>query len=310
VKFTKAAKDLPAQLALLQSKGLAVTDRPGALTYLENLGYYRLSGYTFPFRKSPGRTEFKPGTSLEQIIRIYDFDRELRLLAADAIERIEIGIRSRIVNATCLQHTSPHWFTDPTLFHSQFNHASFLRKLEKSLGIEYDRTTRTRILPTSHPETFIEHYYQKYGDPYLPPFWMVAEILTIGSLSHLYKGIGDATLKKEIAAPFGVPAKILASWLHSVAHLRNICAHHGRLWNRVFSISPKAAQKHRGLLVSPSRFEGHAVVLVDLLDVCSPGHSWRSKFQTLLAAYPEVDHQVMGFRPGWDQNQFWHQPTV
>ncbi len=195
---------------------------------------------------------------------------------------------------------------DGTHFHPRFNHRSFLKKLESHLDIKYDRQTNVRIMPQDHPETFIEHYYSKYGDPYLPPFWMSAEVLTLGSLSHLYQGIGDPRLKKMIADPFGVPAKILAAWLHSIAHLRNICAHHGRLWNRKFSISPPISRKHQGILHHPHRFEGHSVVLVDILDTCSPGHSWRTRLDDLLTNYPEVDHKAMGYPENWKSKPFWN----
>ena len=305
MKFSKRAEDTLTQLKLLEQRGLTVTDRAQALSLLENIGYYRLSAYTYPFREGEPREQFKSGTTLEQIIRIYDFDRELRLLVTDAIERAEIGMRARIVNQSCLHFNNPHWFMDGSHFHPKFNHSLFLKKLEGSLDIKYDRKTDMRIMPQDHPEAFIDHYYTKYGDPYLPPFWMSAEVLTLGSLSHFFQGIGDASLKKAIADPFGVPAKILAKWLHSIAHLRNVCAHHGRLWNRKFSISPPISRKHQGILHHPDRFEGHSVVLVDLLDVCSPGHSWRSRLEQLLARYPEVDHQAMGYIDNWKQEPFW-----
>ena len=306
MKFTKPAKDFTSQLSLLEQRGLVVSNKAQALSLLENIGYYRFSAYTYPFREGSPREPFKSGTTLEQIIRIYDFDRELRLLVSDAIERAEVGIRSRIVNQSCLHFSNPHWFMDASNFHPKFNHPAFLKKLENHLNIRYDRRTHARIIPQDHPETFIEHYYNKYGDPYLPPFWMSAEVLTLGSLSHLYKGIGNPKLKKAIADPFGVPAKILARWLHSTSHLRNICAHHGRLWNRKFSISPPKSRKHQGVLHHPHRFEGHSVVLVDILDVCSPGHSWRTRLDQLVAKYPEVDHKAMGYLDDWKKEAFWN----
>lgn len=305
MRFRKPAISLPDQLHRLERGGLKVSDSSNALIQLENIGYYRLSAYSYPFRIGSPRDQFKGGTTLEQIIRVYDFDRELRLLVTDALERVEIGIRSRLVNQTCIHHSNPHWFMDGAHFHPKFNHRAFLKKVERHLDIQVDQVTKQRIFPQDHPETFIEHYYQKYGDPYLPPFWMTAEVLTLGSLSHLYQGIGESGLKREIADPFGVPAKILASWLHSIAHLRNTCAHHGRLWNRKFSISPPRAKKHQGVLHHPHRFEGQAVVLVDLLDVCSPGHPWRARLQDLLKQFPEIDPQAMGFPLHWQNLPFW-----
>lgn len=305
MKYSKPAIDLAAQLQRLKGRGLKVGDDGTALQWLENIGYYRLSGYSFPFKVPPDRRHFKPGATLDQIIRVYDFDRQLRNLLMDAIDRIEISVRSRIVNATC-QAWGGHWFMDATRFHRRYNHAQLLETLERQLGITYDDVTQQRQLPTSHSETFIEHYYTKYGDPYLPPFWMTAEVLTLGTLSRLCSGLDDAAMKAAIASPFGVPAKVMGSWLHALSHLRNACAHHCRLWNRTFSISPKLAHKHQGIMNAPNRLEGHLVVVADALDVTAPGHTFRQRFRELLGDYPEIDPAALGFAPGWDQLPFWN----
>ena len=305
MKYSKPAIDLAAQLQRLKDRGLEVSDDATGLQWLGNIGYYRLSGYSFAFKVSPDRQRFKPGVTLDQVIRVYDFDRELRNLLMDAIDRIEISVRSRIVNATCLPWGS-HWFMDAARFHRRFNHTQLLETLERQLGITYDDVTRQRQLPTSHPETFIEHYYTKYGDPYLPPFWMTGEVLTLGTLSRLYSALGDAGMKARLASPFGVPAKVFGSWLHALSHLRNTCAHHCRLWNRTFSISPKLAHKHQGIMNAPNRLEGHLVVLADALDVTSPGHTFRLRFRNLLVSYPEIDPAALGFASGWDTSPFWN----
>ena len=134
---------------------------------------------------------------------------------------------------------------------------------------------------------------------------MTAETLTLGTLSRFYKGIHDNALKTSIAQPFGIPAKILVSWLHALTHLRNVCAHHGRLWNRVFSITPLVSRKHRGIINNPKRLNAPAVVLVDMLDLCAPNHTWRSRFRSLLDRYPEIDPGAMGFDPNWRTETLW-----
>jgi abortive infection bacteriophage resistance protein len=304
MKFAKQAIDLPGQLNKLKSRGLIVSDDAKALHQLQNIGYYRLAGYAYPFLDSPTRKVFKAGTTLDQILRLYDFDRTLRVLLLDLIERLEVTLRSRLVTETCLPWGA-HWFMDAARFHPHFNHLKFIDQIEREMGVRYDRVTMLRILPAFHAETFVQHYYAKYGDPHLPPFWMTAEVLTLGSLSKLFKGIGSSVVKATIASPFGVPAKMFEGWLHGLAHLRNICAHHGRLWNRIFSIKPPIAHKHRGIMLSPNKLEGHLVVLVDALDVAHPGHSFRQDFKALLARYPEIDPIAMGFPSGWSTQPFW-----
>jgi abortive infection bacteriophage resistance protein len=187
---------------------------------------------------------------------------------------------------------------DPARFHPAFNHSRYIRKLEQEIGIDYDAAGHL-ILPQSHAETFIEHYYTKYGDPYLPPFWMVAEILTLGSLSSLYRGLGDPALKLRIAQPFGVTAKVMVSWLHSLAHLRNICAHHGRLWNRVFSLIPLIPPHLASTVHASNRFEGHVTVLIEMLRITAPSDNWKRALRDLLANFPEIDPHAMGFGASW-----------
>ena len=303
--FAKPALSVSDQLAKLKSRGLGVSDDTAATQVLKNIGYYRLAGYAYPFLVPPERKHFKQGTSFEQITALYDFDRALRMLLLATTEKLEIAIRSRLVNATCLHWQQPHWFLDGTKFHPRFDHLRFIDQIERELGITYDPQTRQRILPSGHAETFIGHYYTKYGDPYLPPFWMTAELLSFGALSKLFKGLGDPALKAAIASEFRVPAKILEKWLHSVSNLRNVCAHHSRLWNRVFSIPLPVAHKLQGIINAPDKIQGHLVVLVDLLDTLEPGHNLRSDFVTLLKRHPSIDPTAMGFASGWELARFW-----
>ena len=312
--YAKPANSLPALYAKIVNRGLVVENPDELRAALENIGYYRIGGYAYPFLAPPTRKLFKPGATWKQIARIYEFDRELRLLVSDAIERIEVGLRARLVSATTMEplHSpataspdappptwGPHWYLDATRFHPKFDHDKFIASVEKEVGVKYDPITRSRLLPASHAEKFIEHYYAKYGNPHLPPFWMVAEVLTLGSLSLLYNGLADSSLKARIAQPFGLTAKVMASWLHSLSHLRNICAHHGRLWNRTFSIAPKIPPRLAPTINAPNRFEGHSTLLVEMLRVTAPADNWKAKFQALLARFPEIAPSAMGFAPSW-----------
>lgn len=302
--YSKPAINLAAQVAKLKSRGLEIPDDAAAENCLLNVGYYRFSGYSYPFKDDPARERFKPNTDFDQILRVYEFDRHLRMLVADAVERIEVGIRSRIVNETSLLWGS-HGYLNSSKFHRRFDHASFILKAENGVGVYRDRSTGGPILPQNHAETFIEHYYTKYGDPYLPPVWMTMEVLTLGTLSKFYKGFGDANLKARIASEFNLSAKVFANWLHSLSHIRNICAHHGRLWNRVFSITPLIPAHLSGVIQNANRFEGHAVVLVTLLNIMNHGNHWRDRFKSLLFDYPEIDPRAMGFTNNSLELPFW-----
>jgi len=304
MRYTKPAISLAGQLAKMKARGLVVPDDAIALDRLAHLGYYRLSAYSLPFLEPPDRTVFKTATSFDQILRLYSFDRELRLLVIDAIERIEVAARARMVHETCCS-LGAHWFMDPANYRSGFDHARFTKKVEDAVNIRIDWRTGHKIYPTNHSEVFIGHYYRKYGDPDLPPFWMTAEVLTLGTLSFIFKQLRSNPLRSQIASGFSVPENIFVGWLHAIAHLRNVCAHHGRLWNRSFSIKPPITRRHRPLVSSPDRFYAHAVVLMDMLRHADAETQWQVGLKKLLAVYPEIDTTAMGFPTNWEQEPLW-----
>lgn len=305
MKYSKPALSIDDQLAKLASKGLQVTDSLKAKHCLTCIGYYRLSAYAYPFRLPSNRKLFKPGTDFEQILRLYEFDRELRLLVNDAVERCEVAIRSQIVNVTALA-LGPHWFLDAKNFQPGYRMTNLHGKMEEAVGIRSNPATGKKTYPTKHSETFISHYYTKYGDPDLPPIWMAAEMLSFGVLSRLCSCFVDPKIQQDIATPFGIHPTVFQQWLQSLSYLRNLCAHHSRLWNRVFSVPPKIAKKHKGLISHPDRFYACAVVLFDLLKSIQGGDGWASRLDNLLAAFPEIDPAAMGFPINWKTEAFWN----
>jgi abortive infection bacteriophage resistance protein len=305
MKFSKSALNIEDQLAKLIRMGLLVADEGMAKRQLAGIGYYRFSGYTYPFRVQPDRRRFKSGTRIEQVIRIYDFDRELRLLVNDAVERCEIAIRASFVNETALE-LGAHWFLDQRHFKASYPFTTVRRKMEDSVGIRFDRATNSKVYPTSHSETFISHYYTKYGDPDIPPIWMTAEMLSFGVLSRLFSCFSDQGIRREIAKPFGIHLSVFQQWLQSLSYLRNLCAHHSRLWNRVFSVPPKIAKVHRNLIAKPDRFYAFAVVVFELLKSIAPDTKWGTQLGELLDKYPEVDLAAMGFPSNWKDEVFWN----
>ena len=304
MKFTKPALSLPAQVAKLQSRGLVIPDSAAAEHYLRYIGYYRLSAYALPLQQhgQPGKP-FKPGVSFDDILNLYRFDRELRLLTMDALERIEVAVRSVIVNEMCLRHGS-HWFMDAAHFDggaSRFKHHELLNKIDREFNIPPSGTKPAK----PHHEVFINHYYAKYTTPYLPPAWMVAETLTLGSWSMIFEHLRATAERKSIAAHFGVDEQVLRNWLHALTYLRNLCAHHARVWNRQFVIKIIVAKKHTGFLKVNDRFYALAVVMYDLMQRIAPGTGWGERLADLLDKHPFADPGAMGFPAAWKQEAFW-----
>jgi abortive infection bacteriophage resistance protein len=133
---------------------------------------------------------------------------------------------------------------------------------------------------------------------------MVFEVLSFGTVSQVFKNLIREN-QKPIAAIFGMDGGILASWLHTVSYLRNVAAHHQRLWNRVFTIKPQVAKKLAAEMEAPARFYAQAVIIEVLLKKVSPETHWGTRLETLLAENPRVPIDRMGFPAGWNRRELW-----
>lgn len=289
--FAKMACTANEHIDLLESRGLIVPDRERACHYLEYIGYYRLTGYFVYFQGGDSSHTFRHGASFDQVIDHYVFDRKLRLLLLDAIERVEVALRAAISDEMSLTN-GPHWFTDSGMFVDGFDHEQFLRRLDG-------------VIRENQHQKFIKHYRRNYNEPPYPPSWMVFEILSFGTVSRLYRNLGSADRRKAIAKRFGVDHHLLESWVHGITYTRNLCAHHARIWNRVFIIKSKVANRHKALVPSQNKVYAQAVVLYDLLKTVSPGSEWNDRLASLLTEHPAIPLRPMGFPEGWQASPFW-----
>lgn len=298
MKFTKPAVDLNAQIALLRERGLKIADDARARHYLRFIGYYRLAGYALPLQidyNADGQHHFLDGVSFYDILDLYVFDRKLRLLVMDAVERIEVAFRSQLSQAMSESH-GPHWFVEVKHFQPRYDHADFIMRVKKEIGHDGNRAAVR--------QTFIKHYYEKYGDPELPPSWMVFEVLSFGTVSLAYKHLARQN-QKLVAQPFGLSSEVLSSWLHSLSYLRNLAAHHQRLWNRAYTIKPIQAKQYADELQDTTRFYAQAVTIEVLLRVVSPETHWYQRLCDLFAEHPKVRVDRLGFPADWQQRPLW-----
>ena len=294
--FTKPAISLGDQLQRLIDRGMTVADPDTAKTYLRVLGYYRLSGYTLPFQKGgggPDHHEFKAPTAFEAALDRYILDRKLRLLFLDAIERIEVAVRAGLSNHIAERH-SPHWFMNPALFVSSFDHAHYIRFLRKQ--ISQDRPDNQAI--------FINYYYATYSAPDMPPCCMVFEDVSFGVISKTCENVVKAEFQ-ELCAQFGMPHPVLTSWLHTVSYVRNLCAHHSRVWNRVLTIKPAIPKKHRGILTDNSRIYAALLITQILLGKVAQDNNWATRLKELLEEHPDIPWSAMGIPAGWHKQGVW-----
>ncbi len=280
---------------LLQSRGLIVEDAAKAGSYLQHIGYYRLSAYMYPFLQIPkNQHRYKPDASFRKVMMLYRFDKKLRLLMFNEIEKIEVAVRSAIVNVGCEQTGNAFWMTDIHNFVNSEKHIQTMRLID-------DELRRSR-------EDFISHFHQTYSDDY-PPAWMLSEILPFGVMTNIYSNIRNKRIKKKVAQQFGLQVAPFESWLTIVTLTRNSCCHHARVWNKQNTIRPMLPNRLNyawiTIPVDMLRIYFNLCIIKYLLNTISPQNDMTNKIQSLLAAYPDVDTAAMGFPHEWEKEPLW-----
>jgi abortive infection bacteriophage resistance protein len=298
MKYNKPAFDVEQQLEQLIRRGMAVADEEAAKQRLLHLNYYRLRAYWLPDEVPtavPGDHAFKSGTQFETILDLYSFDRKLRLLVMDAIERVEVSLRTRWAYMLSLRYGA-HAYLDPALFSKTKDHEKCLAKLRA----EFENSR----------ETFVLHYRKTYSEPDMPPLWGACELLTFGQLSLWFQNIKDGTVRAEISRPYGVDEQIIKSFAHHLTYVRNVCAHHSRLWNREMTVGMKVPARPDWLGAAfnaekPKRLYNTLVMLTYMLDTISARSQWRANLLALLGQHPKVDLAAMGFPADWRDSAIW-----
>ncbi len=326
--FDKPAIDIGEQIALLKARGLQIQDETRARHFLEAVSFFRLTPYMRPFQLADDPQHgFRSDVGFRNLTRLYDFDRRLRLLVMDAVERVEVAARAVISN-----HMGPsrgvHWYLDARVFKHQYNHERLLNtvrdKQERALRDYARECQNIDRLPDDERkahlkrqrayESYARHYPLTYCEPELMPGWAMVEELTLGDLSHLYAGLAHDADRKAIARRLNLVAPLLESWLHTLTTVRNICAHHARLWNRELGIRPKLPEKPKFVWPEQLKVGTHKrmypvlSILNHMMRQTSPHTSWDQRLHELLNEFHEIDLLAMGFPQHWQDDPFWQAP--
>ena len=283
-------------IQILKSRGMLMEDEHKVESYLLNIGYHRLSAYIFPFYKSPkSNLILKEGTTFEQVLTLYRFDKKLRILLFNEIEKIEVAIRSVLANIGCQELGDRYWITKPEYFANEDKFNQTLAVLEKELA--------------SSKEDYIENFRRNYVENY-PPAWMITEVLSFGNLNYIYSNIANNRLMKRISDYFGLKPQVFTSWLTVLANLRNMCCHHARVWNRDFMLNPAEPRKTSNAWIDTSLIDKKRIfyrlcIIRYFLSFVSPGNNFNEKIANLLARFPSVDIAAMGFCKDWQKDTLW-----
>ena len=296
MSFQKPALTYEQQIELLKSRGLTILDEAFAKHCLAHFNYYRLSAYRRPFTEPGNYDRFRAGVTFDDLWALYCFDRKLRGLVTEGTKSVEISVRSRWAYEIG-HHYGPLAYENPANFNNLKIHKETLERIDREL-------VRTR------DETIL-HFRRKHQMP-RPPVWAVCEVMTFGTLSQLYAIMRENRIRKEVAASYDFSPDVLESVLHHLSYVRNICAHHGRLWDRKLTITgqlPRKRPRSLALSLNPAahdRIYTTLAILAHLNAVIWQSREWTSRLLTLIDPNPSNILGTMGFPNDWRERSVWH----
>jgi len=300
VPYQKKPTNFADQVARLAQRGLNVPDPAKAEFYLAQLNYYRVAAYCLPFENDHANHRFRPNTYFDDVLNLYVFDRELRLLVMDAIERIEVSLRTQLAYHLSHRHQTAHPHLKPELFFNPVVYGASLSKLDNDVK-------RSK-------EEFIKHLTGKYEE-LLPPVWAVVELMTMGQLSKWFSNVNSRADRQAMSQGYGLDEVVITSFCEHLSLVRNHAAHHARLWNRDFTKTPKLPKKGDTALITSlftlpdsdrrlRKLYNTYVVLAYLMNkICGVNH-WKDSLMGLINQH-QIDTQKMGFPPDWKSRAIW-----
>lgn len=290
----------------LLARGLEVDNEESLRKVLRIVGYYRFTGYLFPFRQS-GSDDYAQGTTFDKIWRLYTFDRRLRLLTIDAIARIEVAVRTKIMDCHCAKFNGdPFAYCNP----------NYLPGLKGNIFDKFEKSIDKAVLQAKESNNpSIIHHFSCYGIS-KPPVWMLVENLSFGDILWYYRGV-PPDVQQQIANAFSAWPRLFSGWLDLLRRVRNICAHHGRLWNRkinymmTYSFSKSVNLSDLYACLSTQSKYRHTTIFT-VMSLCNfilskirPESQWKERVKSLLREYPDISVADMGFPSDWENIQLW-----
>ena len=220
VHEVKKPTTIEEQINILKRHGCFVSDEAFCRQILESISYYRLSAYFLPFKTDSGM--YKEGTSFHRVYRIYEFDRKLRAILFSALEEVEIYLRSRVSSFHAHKYGSIGYL-DESSFSGRHDHTRFQDRIELEIK------NNQKIL-------FVKHHVDNYDGKF--PLWVIFELFTFGMLSYFFTDLKTQDKKNLASKLYNTVPQNIISWLRCCTDLRNICAHYGRLYYRIFPAAP------------------------------------------------------------------------
>jgi abortive infection bacteriophage resistance protein len=305
----KVSRTIAEQISLLKSRGMCVKDEQKAAFYLTHISYYRLKGYWWDMQSDNISHTFALNSYFEDVIDRYNFDCQLRLILFNAIEIIEIALRTKLIYHLS-QAFGGLWYLDATLFEDANLHAKHIDGLKS----EFARSGEifAKDFRYKHPTENTE--LKTWENSLNPDAWIIFEVVTFGTLSKFYKNLKNQLPQKSlIANEFGLNStNNLSSWLEAISFLRNIIAHHSRVWSRNIVKRITFPQNPRNQWLQyplhPVQEKKPFIVITTMLYLCNAidsDNEIKNKLLNLFASNPNIPIYKLGFFNHWEQEPIW-----
>ena len=285
MEYNKSPKTIEEQIELLKKRGLIVGDEEKLERYLRNISYYHFSIYFKHFQKE---NLFIKGTTFEDVLNIYVFDQKLRLLLLDVLERIEKSFKCHLVYEMSIKTNDSFWIANHDFFHDGEKYDERIVKMLNDLKFS--------------KKNFIKHYYANYNNPKYPPAWMIIETLSFGQVAIIFNQL-KLENQEIVANSYGINKKFLSNWFYALSVLRNLCAHHSRLWNNEFVV--RLNQRHgfyRNFFNNSNgnRLFNYLVVMHAINCKFNSTSRWDERLEKIITEY-KINISHMGFPDDWKE---------
>ncbi len=311
MEFTKPATDVSKQIDILKKRGLQFENIYDYELILKNNNYYRLGEYFYNYQYDRVNHLYIEGTTFESVYNTYLFDCELRKFIFNYIADIEVSIRTKLIYYFS-NEIDPWWFV---------NSDNFYHIINPKIGLSYGNDTIRKIYQTinssKYKEVTLKTHYKKYPkDKQLPPAWKSLEFCSFGIISNLYKNIKpEFTSKELIASDYNLKYIVLSNWLESLNDLRNICAHHSRLYNRSLTkyatFLKNTSEPWLNMISEEEKLKNtnsvyfNLCIIKYLMNSINPVNKMGEELFLLLSKYPKIDLKLLGFTEDWKKEELW-----
>jgi abortive infection bacteriophage resistance protein len=281
IPYVKAHATAARRIAHLRVKGLIISRPNVAARKIEAIGYERLRIYFLSRRQTNvAGKPFIAGTKYHDIIRLYECDASLRDACFLAVGQFELLLRNSMSEALSTAFGShPYYHTSAFKYPSA--NLSALQTFAKVYETSKDRRAK--------------HYRETYSTPVLPPIWTMKEFLTFGASSRIFQCL-EGSIKTSIAAQFGVGSdQVFTNWIEALVDLRNICAHHDRLFNRSFQKQPSRLRSAGVPTAAPNKLKAILECLDYMLSRRGSPSGITDKVRRIILKYPEMQLAEAGY---------------